>query len=42
MRKERNIIIKVIERNNISNKRIAEFFARQYIEKKENISKEKS
>lgn len=42
MRKERDIIIKVIKSNNISNRRIAEFFARKYIENREDISKEKS
>lgn len=32
MRKERKIIIKVIKFDKISNKRLAEFFAKKYIE----------
>lgn len=33
MKKERKIIIKVIESNNINNNRLAEFFAKKYSEK---------
>lgn len=41
MRKEREIIVKIIK-NNINNKRLAEFFAKKYIENMEDTAKEKS
>lgn len=42
MRKERAITLNVIKTNMINHRRIAEFFARKYIEKEEKSSKEKS
>lgn len=42
MRKERSIIIKVINNNKINHRRLAEFFAVKYTEKNKDESKEKS
>lgn len=42
MRKERDIIIKVIEGKNININRLAEFFARKYREKMANDKENKS
>ena len=42
MRKKRDIIIKVIEVNSISNRRLAEFFAGKYMKNKEDMQKQKA
>lgn len=34
MRKERKVIIKLIQNNTINNRRLVEFFAKKYIEEK--------
>ena len=39
MRKEREIIIKVIKNDRSNNRRLAQFFAKKYIEEKKNTSK---
>lgn len=39
MRKRRDIIIKVINENRISNRRLAEFFAKKYAEENKDKSR---
>ena len=42
MRKKRDITIKVIEVNTISNRRLAEFFASKYMKDKKDMEKSKA
>lgn len=39
MRKERDIKIKIIKNNAVNNRRLAQFFAKKYIEKRESTTK---
>lgn len=39
MRKEREIIIKVIKNDRVNNRRLAQFFAKKYMEEKRDDSK---
>lgn len=42
MKKERCINIKLIKTDSINNRRLAEYFAQKFCEKRENATKEKS